>query len=325
MTDDAVAQDLTAVPLSATPDIAGARNYSLVDWLDRVEAPTWAVIVSVYLSLGFLTYFATDLPVWLVIPLGAVAVCWYSHVQHELVHGHPTRNRRLNDLFGQIPFTLYLPYSLMRDSHLAHHATPLLTDPEHDTESFYVTPQQWQNLSAAMRWVLVANQTMLGRFVFGPFLMVSGFWRSEALRLLSGDLRHAGSWLVHLAMVAALLCWVVLVCDLAVWQYVLYFALPGLSLGLLRSYAEHRPGDSNAERTALIEGSWFTRLLFLNNNLHAVHHTKPNLAWFKITRDYRANREKWLRRNGGYYLKDYLSLAAKTFFRPKCSPIHPGY
>ncbi|MEQ9488610.1 MAG: fatty acid desaturase [Alphaproteobacteria bacterium] len=325
MNEDAVAPNLKAIPIPAAPDIAHASGKPIADWLDRVEAPTWAVIVSVYLALGFLTYYATSLPVWLVVPLGGIVVCWYSHLQHELVHGHPTRNHRFNDLFGLLPFTLYMPYPLYREMHLAHHATPLLTDPEHDTESYFISPKQWQQMSQPMRWLLLANQTLLGRFLIGPILMIFGYWRSEAAMILSGDFRHAGAWLLHLALVGALMYWVVFVCGMSVWQYVLFFALPGASLGLLRSFAEHRPGDSNAERTALIEGSLFIRLLFLNNNLHAVHHAKPNLAWFKIIRDFRTNREKWLKRNGGYYLRSYLPLMLKTFIRPKCSPVHPGY
>lgn len=325
MSDDTLETGLTAEPLSRTDSKGRKAEQTFAAWLDRVEAPTWAVIVAVYLSLGLLTYYATALPVWLLIPMAAVAVCWYSHLQHELVHGHPTRNSRINMIFGMLPFTLYIPYTLYKKTHLLHHATPTLTDPDFDPETYFVSQRYWDNASAPVRWVLTANQSMLGRFILGPPMMFYAFWKEEILRVASGDFSHVGDWLLHFVMVGVLLSWVTLVCDLSILEYVFYFAIPGASLGLLRSYAEHKPGPSNAERTALIESSWFIRLLFLNNNLHAVHHTKPNLAWYKIVGDYRENREKWLKRNGGYFYRDYLQLAAKTFFRPKAHPVHPGY
>jgi len=325
MTDDVMNPALPAEqPVSSDP-VERIAEGSLTTWLDKVEAPTWALIVAVYLSLGLLTYYATALPVWLLVPLAAVAVCWYSHLQHELVHGHPTRNSRFNTLFGLLPFTLYMPYSLYKKTHLLHHATPALTDPDFDTESYFVSQEYWDRASAPVRWLLVANQSMLGRFVLGPFLMYYAFWKEELLRMVEGDFSHAGDWLLHFVLVGALLSWTSFVCGLSVPEYIFYFAIPGASLGLLRSYAEHRPGPSNADRTAIIESSWFIRLLFLNNNLHAIHHTKPNLAWYKINRDYRANKDSWLTRNGGYFYKDYLQLAKSYFFRPKAHPVHPGY
>jgi len=325
MIDDVLTPAL--VPEQALPSETetGITEGSFSAWLDKVEAPTWAVIVSVYLSLGFLTYYATTLPVWLLIPLGAVAVCWHSHMQHELVHGHPTRNSRFNTVFGLLPFTLYMPFTLYKKTHLLHHASPTLTDPDFDTESYYVSQAYWDRASAPKRWLLTANQSMLGRFILGPFMMYFAFWKEEVSRILSGDMSHVGDWLLHFVLVGALLSWTSFVCGLSVLEYVFYFAIPGSSLGLLRSFAEHRPGPSNAERTAIIESSWFIRLLFLNNNLHAVHHTKPNLAWYKICGDFRANRQAWLKRNGGYFYRNYLQLAAKTFFRPKCHPVHPGF
>lgn len=325
MNDDVLSPPLSAAPARPSEGIGLAKEGTFSAWLDKVEAPTWAVIVAVYLSLGLLTFFATSIPVWLLIPMAAVAVCWYSHLQHELVHGHPTRTPWFNMLFGMLPFTLYMPFTLYKKMHLLHHATPTLTDPDFDTESYFVSQDYWDRASKPKRWLLTANQSMLGRFTLGPFMMFYAFWKEEIARVLSGDFSNTGDWLLHFVLIGVLLSWTTLVCDLSILEYVFYFAIPGASLGLLRSYAEHQPGPSNAERTAIIESSWFIRLLFLNNNLHAVHHTKPNLAWYKISQDYYANKQKWLKRNGGYFYRNYLQLAAKVFFRPKAHPVHPGY
>jgi fatty acid desaturase len=42
-------------------------------------------------------------------------------VQHELLHGHPTRWTSLNKVLGYAPFAVWYPYTLYRDSHLLHH------------------------------------------------------------------------------------------------------------------------------------------------------------------------------------------------------------
>ena len=61
------------------------------------------------------------------------------------------------------------------------------------------------------------------------------------------------------------------------WQYIVLCVWPGLSLTLMRSYAEHRPSDNNHQRCVIIEGSWVTRLLLINVNIHQVHHEFPHL------------------------------------------------
>ena len=66
----------------------------------------------------------------LLIPL---VTLWLS-VQHELLHGHPTRSLLLNKLLGYAPFAVWYPYTLYRDSHLLHHNDEDLTLPGIDPE-----------------------------------------------------------------------------------------------------------------------------------------------------------------------------------------------
>jgi len=107
------------------------------------------------------------------------------------------------------------------------------------------------------------------------------------------------------------------------WQYVLLFAWPGLSLTLLRSFTEHRPVDALDQRTIIIEGSLLTRLLFLNNNYHQVHHFDPGLVWYRIADRYRQNRDRVIRENGGFYFSSYFDLCRNYLFRIKDSPVYP--
>ena len=79
---------------------------------------------------------------------------------------------------------------------------------------------------------------------------------------------------------------------------------------MLRSFLEHQWDESPKARTAIVEASWFWRILYLNNNLHSVHHEHPALPWYELPREYEANREAYLSANGGYLLDGYREVAA---------------
>ncbi len=66
------------------------------------------------------------------------------------------------------------------------------------------------------------------------------------------------------------------------------------------------------------------RLLYLNNNYHAPHHAKPELAWYDVGAYYRANKSAFLRRNGAYLFHGYLEQFRCFFLRPKDEPVHPA-
>mgnify|MGYP000361042673 CR=1 FL=1 len=72
-------------------------------------------------------------------------------LQHELIHGHPTRLAWFNQLLGTLPLAVWYPYGVYRDSHLAHHRNHLLTHPEDDPESYYVTAESWQKIQKDLR------------------------------------------------------------------------------------------------------------------------------------------------------------------------------
>ena len=64
-------------------------------------------------------------------------------------------------------------------------------------------------------------------------------------------------------------------------------------------------------------------LMFLNNNLHALHHAEPGLAWYRLPARYRARRQELLAGNGGYRYGGYLEIAARYLVKPKEHPRHP--
>ena len=291
---------------------------------NRTEIPTWLVIVATYGGWLALTLSFHALPLWLVAPLGGWLLAWHGSVQHEAVHGHPTRRPRFNALVAGPPLALWLPFAIYRESHLAHHVAPELTDPLEDPESYYTAPEEWAQLSRPVRLFRRILHTAAGRLIVGPPAMVWRLFGREARRVAAGDRRRLAVWAVHAACVAAVLAWVMVVCRIPLWAYLALFVYPGLSLTLLRSYAEHRPAARQAGRSALVDAGPLFSLLYLHNNLHLVHHLRPHLPWYELPRWYRAERSALLERNGQFRFAGYAEVLRLHWRRGKDSPVHPG-
>jgi fatty acid desaturase len=286
---------------------------------------SWASVAGAWASWLALTWFCTALPWWLVLPLAAFTMALYGSLQHEALHELMSTRRWVNHVFVYPPLSLWLPYPVYRASHLAHHRKlHHLTDPYRDPESYYIPAEKWATLPPWWRTVLTFHHTLAGRLLIGPFLNVGQFFFHEGRALWNGDRRNLLAWLAHPPSVVLVLVWVVGVCQIPFWQYVLLFALPGTSLSLVRSYCEHIAHETPEERTALVEAGPLMSFLFLNNNLHYVHHKRPDLPWYAIPRYYRQNRAL-LRQENGHYVYDggYLEVFRRFLFTPFDLPKHP--
>ena len=174
-----------------------------------------------------------------------------------------------------------------------------------------------------MRAVLRVHNTLLGRLLLGPFLVIGQFFWAEAQALAAGDRRHLGIWLWHLPAAALVVLWVEAVCGLPLWQYLLSFALPGASLTLVRSFAEHKAAYTPYERTAVVESGRFFSLLYLNNNLHFAHHKRPDLPWHALPGYYRRGARSCSRRTAGCLYRGYREILRRFLLRPVDAPAHP--
>jgi fatty acid desaturase len=254
--------------------------------------------------------------------LGGALVAWHGSVQHEAVHGHPTGRPWIDAVVAGVPLSLWLPFSLYRSSHLAHHATADLTSPVSDPESYMTTHARWQAagpIERAWRWTM---NTLAGRLVLGPPWVVVRTWASEAHAAARGDRSVATRWLLHSLFLVPVVMWIVGICGMSLSQYALCFVYPGLSLTLLRSFVEHRYAHEPEHRTVVVE-SPLLGWLFLHNNLHVVHHARPGLPWYEIPAVYRRNRARLLRRNGGRWFRGYAEVARRYAIRPYQHPAVP--
>jgi fatty acid desaturase len=283
----------------------------------KVEWLTISLIGGVYAVLGALVWFHAFIPWWALLPVGAYAAALHSSLQHEVLHGHPTRNRALNEALVFLTPTFWLPYGCYRDTHLVHHNDNHLTDPTLDPESYYVLPETWAAMPGIKRALYNVNQTLGGRMLIGPAVGIARFWTSEWKAIIGGNFKTLPCWIVFGVSSILILSYVVLVCGMPFWKYYFLIAYPGISLALVRSYCEHQAAEDLGGRTIIVEASPFWSLLFLNNNLHAAHHARPNLPWYSLPSYYRNEREKIIQLNKGYLVLGYGDIFREYFLRAK--------
>ena len=297
---------------------AAARDVQAVA---RVEWTTLALILGCHAAWLLALFWLPGLSMLLAVPVAVLAVALHSSLTHEAIHGHPFRSRALNEALMFLPLTLFIPYQRFRDQHLAHHRDELLTDPYDDPESNFMDPQVWARLPRWQQRLLRMNNTLLGRVVLGPIIGTLVFLRDEWRLLRAGDRAVRRAWLLHLPGLAAVL-WVVWLSPMPVWLYVIV-AYAGLAVIKVRTFLEHRAHVEARGRTAIVEDRGLLAFLFLNNNLHVVHHMYPGVPWYRLPALYRARRAEFLGRNDGYVYRSYAEVFRRHFLTAKDPVPHP--
>ena len=241
----------------------------------------------------------------------ALLGAWYGSLQHEVIHGH------LPTWVGWAPLGLLVPFCRYRTTHIDHHRNELLTDPAVDPESFYVTPEAWASASTTHRFVLQSTRTLFGRMLLGPLVFNGRFIGSDLRGLRRNG--HAAAWVRHLMGVATVVV-AVRSLGLPLWIYVLGFVYGGSSITLLRSFVEHRAVD-HGPQSAMVLTNPALSLLFLNNNLHFVHHAAPGAPWFALAALGRDMGAIELARSGAGVYDGYRDVVRRYAFRPFCQPV----
>ena len=287
----------------------------------RIEAPTLAIAIVVYGGWLAATRLHGDLAWPLRAAIGGWLIAWHGSLQHEIIHGHPTPWRRLNTLIGSAPLSLWLPFERYRRTHLAHHATDRVTEPAHDPESRYLAAAAGDSRGLDHR-IGALQASLAGRMLLGPIFEVWRFLQAEARALRGGG--QAGAWMRHLLGVALVIAWLKLACGMSLVDYLLTFVYPGAALTLIRSFAEHRAHVLPGHRVAVVERAPVMGLLFLHNNLHAVHHSHPAAPWYSLPGLYRQGRDQVLTANGGLVYAGYGEVFSRFLFKPHDDLVHPS-
>lgn len=291
-------------------------------WTWRTQWPTWSLIVTIYSGWFGVATHSRDFGLPLTAILLAVLGAWYMSLQHELIHGHPTRSPFVNALLGFAPLAVWFPYGVYRESHLQHHDDPHLTHPERDPESYFVSHHVWQRAGWAFRTLLTFRNTLIGRLLIGPAFAIAATGVDALRRIKRGDWRDVPVWLAHFAALAALTFWLQRVCAIPAWVFIVGVGYGSLSLGSIRSFQEHRAAHAHEHRTVVNEAAWFWRLLFLNNNYHLVHHDLPQVPWFALRQVYEASRQHYIERSGGFLVKGYGEWVKRYLFARVAHPVY---
>lgn len=280
--------------------------------------PTVAVATNLYAGWLALTFWHRVIPLPLLIGLGGWVVAWHGSLQHETIHGHPTGIAAIDRAIGFVPLSLWLPYALYRRSHIAHHRSPAITDPQVDPESRYV------DRSNGLAWLATRLQaTLVGHMLLGPPIMILRLLLSESRRAKAAPIAVARDWVPHALAVALLLAWLDHV-GIGVTTYALYFVYPGMALTALRGHAEHHADMATPGRAATVERGGAFALLFLNNNLHAAHHERPALAWYRLPAYHRQHRTRLIAQ-GAIFYAGYGEIVRRFALRAHHAPLHPAH
>ncbi len=287
------------VPLQETPSI---------------EWPTVALAAVIYGGWFGLTAWHAAIPAPLVVVVLTWIIAWHGSLQHELIHGHPTRNPWVNAAFGFVPLSLWLPYAVYAHEHAAHHATPELTDPLADSESNYLP-----RAGGLAHGLAALQATLAGRIAFGPPIRIAAFWIAQVRRLAHEPTAVLIEWVPHLVACALIVAWL----RHAGFDLALYAACiwAGTGLSLIRSYAEHRASPDPAARTAMVLDRGPLALLFLHNNLHAWHHAMPGVAWYDLPALHAQQPDAF---PAAPTYSGYGAVFARFFFAPHDRLVHPG-
>jgi fatty acid desaturase len=161
--------------------------------------------------------------------------------------------------------------------------------------------------------------------ILGPPLGLFGFYKTELVRLRRNESGVRKAWTLHLIGSLPVLLWITIVCGIPIWLYTVLVVFPGVSWILIRSFAEHQAAVAIGGRTAIVETHPFFGLLFLNNNLHMVHHAHPQAAWYDLPAMYRERRQHYLAANDSYLFEGYWSVVRQFAFHKKQPVFHPIY
>jgi fatty acid desaturase len=299
------------------PDLRFVGRSTGVEWL---TVGLGLVMVGAYLAV---TFSHGRVPAAVTIVALAFVMAWWSSFQHELIHGHPFANQRVNDAIGNVPLLLWLPYGAYKSTHLKHHRDPMLTDPFEDPESYYVDAQRWEHSSSAARALLWCNRTIGWRLIMNPIFSMVRFTLHQ-LRLLAAGDRHARkTWAAHVPAALVVSLYAFGVAGVPAWQYGLG-VWGGTSLLRMRSFAEHRWMPDGRSRTAFVEGVFPFGLLFLFNNYHSAHHARPNVPWYQYRALARELDSRTVAQSGAGYYRGYREVFRQYLVQPFDIPVHPN-
>lgn len=283
---------------------------------------TLVIAVLVYGGWLATVFLHKQMPWWATFALLTWFGAWHLSLQHELVHGHPFRNSKLNAALASLSLTMWVPFLSFKRDHISHHNTTL-THPELDTESYYSMPERWQHSGRFLRSIYWANRTIAFRLTIWSVFSTVQYFFADAWRAIRNVDNARSAWVLHIPGLIAVTYIVNNLAGMSVIEYLIGGVFASHSLNMMRSFAEHKTLGDESTRTAMIDAGRVMSLLMLNNNLHIAHHDEPSAPWYKVPEvAERLNAFERAQKIDALYKGGYGELLRRFTFKPYDQPVY---
>ena len=283
---------------------------------------TLVIAVLVYGGWLATVFLHKQMPWWATFALLTWFGAWHLSLQHELVHGHPFRNSKLNAALASLSLTMWVPFLSFKRDHISHHNTTL-THPELDTESYYSMPERWQHSGRFLRSIYWANRTIAFRLTVWSVFSTVQYFFADAWRAIRNVDNARSAWVLHIPGLIAVTYIVNNLAGMSVIEYLIGGVFASHSLNMMRSFAEHKTLGDESTRTAMIDAGRVMSLLMLNNNLHIAHHDEPSAPWYKVPEvAERLNAFERAQKIDALYKGGYGELLRRFTFKPYDQPVY---
>ena len=290
----------------------------------KVPGDWRTLIIAVLVYGGWLAtvFLHKQMPWWATFPLLTWFGAWHLSLQHELVHGHPFRNSKLNAALASLSLTMWVPFLSFKRDHISHHNTTL-THPKLDTESYYSMPEQWQHSGRFLRSIYWANRTIAFRLTVWSVFSTVQYFFADAWRAIRNVDNARSAWALHIPGLIAVTYIVNNLAGMSMVEYLIGGVFASHSLNMMRSFAEHKTLGDESTRTAMIDAGRVMSLLMLNNNLHIAHHDEPSAPWYKVPEvAERLNAFERAQKINALYKGGYGELLRRFTFKPYDQPVY---
>jgi fatty acid desaturase len=283
---------------------------------------TLVIAVLVYGGWLATVFLHKQMPWWATFVLLTWFGAWHLSLQHELVHGHPFRNSKLNAALASLSLTMWVPFLSFKRDHISHHNTTL-THPKLDTESYYSMPEQWQHSGRFLRSIYWANRTIAFRLTVWSVFSTVQYFFADAWRAIRNVDNARSAWVLHIPGLIAVTYIVNNLAGMSMIEYLIGGVFASHSLNMMRSFAEHKTLGDESTRTAMIDAGRVMSLLMLNNNLHIAHHDEPSAPWYKVPEvAERLNAFERAQKIDALYKGGYGELLRRFTFKPYDQPVY---
>ena len=283
---------------------------------------TLVIAVLVYGGWLATVFLHKQMPWWATFALLTWFGAWHLSLQHELVHGHPFRNSKLNAALASLSLTMWVPFLSFKRDHISHHNSTL-THPKLDTESYYSMPEQWQHSGRFLRSIYWANRTIAFRLTIWSVFSTVQYFFADAWRAIRNVDNARSAWVLHIPGLIAVTYIVNNLAGMSMIEYLIGGVFASHSLNMMRSFAEHKTLGDESTRTAMIDAGRVMSLLMLNNNLHIAHHDEPSAPWYKVPEvAERLNAFERAQKVDALYKGGYGELLRRFTFKPYDQPVY---